>query len=136
YASYEEVTYEAYGPGGAEPGVAGGVAAALLGGDRDLADQLGEQRAAPLVGDGFLPLDLLPLAVASHSSNLQRSPIRVEHAFDPHPAPVEVQIDEAGRPVAVLQDDQLGRPVHPVSRVVHLLPVEPEHHVGMLLDRA
>src|SRR3989449_10407576 len=52
--------------GGAEPGVAGGVAAALLGGDRDLADQLGEQRAAPLVGDGFLPLDLLPFAMTSH----------------------------------------------------------------------
>src|SRR5207253_2636540 len=52
--------------GGAEPGVAGGVAAVLLGGDRDLADQLGEQRAAPLVGDGFLPLDLLPFAMTSH----------------------------------------------------------------------
>src|SRR5256885_3857054 len=52
----------------AEPGVAGGVAAALLGGDRDLADQLGEQRAAPLVGDGFLPLDLLPFAMTSHGS--------------------------------------------------------------------
>src|SRR5437870_4877108 len=59
-------------------------------------------------------------------SKLQRSPIRVEHVFEPHPAPVEVQIDEAGWPVAVLQDDQLGRPVHPVPRVVHLLPVQPE----------
>src|SRR5207247_3919909 len=52
--------------GGAEPGVDGGVATAMLGGDRDLAAQLGDECAAPLVGDGFLPLDLLPLAVASH----------------------------------------------------------------------
>src|SRR5256885_10045470 len=59
--------------GGAEPGVAPGIAAALLGGDRDFADQLSEQRAAPLVGDGLLPLDLLPFAVRSeeHTSELQ-----------------------------------------------------------------
>src|SRR5207253_10539689 len=31
--------------GGAEPGVARRIAAALLGGDRDLADQLGEERS-------------------------------------------------------------------------------------------
>src|SRR5213080_603846 len=51
-------------------------------------------------------------------------------------APVEVQVHEPGRPVAVLEDDELGRPLDPVPRVVHLLPVDSEDHVRVLLDRA
>src|SRR6266496_4712763 len=69
-------------------------------------------------------------------NNLRVSPVRVQHILEPHPAPVEVQIHEPRRPVAVLQDDQLGRPVHSVPWVVHLFPVDPEHHVGVLLDGA
>src|ERR1044071_9181894 len=49
--------------------------------------------------------------------NLQLSPVRVEHVLEPHPAPVEVQVDEPGRPVAVLEDDQLGRSLDAVPRV-------------------
>src|SRR6266496_3000738 len=51
-------------------------------------------------------------------NNLRVSPVRVQHILEPHPAPVEVQIHEPRRPVAVLQDDQLGRPVHSVPWVV------------------
>src|SRR3989441_5145619 len=69
-------------------------------------------------------------------SKLQRSPVRVEHVLEPHPAPIEIQIHEPRRSVAVLENDQLGCPVHSVSRVVHLFPVDPEHHVGVLLDGA
>src|SRR6266496_4069721 len=57
--------------GGAEAGVAGRVAAPLLRGDRDLADDFGEGGAALLIGDGLLPLDLLPFAMARHGNNLQ-----------------------------------------------------------------
>src|SRR5439155_339495 len=77
--------------GGAEPRVAAGVAAALLGGDCDLADQLGEERSPARVGDGLLPLDLLPFAMTSHGSNLPLSPIGVEHILEPHPPAVEVE---------------------------------------------
>src|SRR5205809_574730 len=81
-------------------------AAPLLGGDGDLTDELGEQRAAPRVGDGLLPLDLLPLTVAGHDGNLPRSAIRVEHVLESHPAPVKIQVNESCRPVPVLQYDQ------------------------------
>src|SRR5512147_2410800 len=56
--------------GGAEARVAAGVAAARLGGDGDLADDLGPGRGAAGVGDGLLALDLLPLAVAGHGQLL------------------------------------------------------------------
>src|SRR5436309_2332989 len=48
---------------------AGGAAripAALLGGDRDFANQTRKHRTALLIGDRLLPLDLLPLTVTSH----------------------------------------------------------------------
>src|SRR5206468_10797118 len=60
--------------GGAEAGIAGGVAAALLGGDGDLADHLGEGGAALLVRDGLLPLDLFPLAMAGHALEVRLDP--------------------------------------------------------------
>src|SRR5207244_2726665 len=40
------------------------------------------------------------------------STIRVEHILEPHPAAIEVQIHEARRPIAILQDDELGRSLH------------------------
>src|SRR5439155_14172211 len=50
----------------AQPEVHLRVGPALLGGDRDLARQLGEQRTASNVGDALLPLDLRPLGMAGH----------------------------------------------------------------------
>jgi len=50
----------------AQARVAPGVAAPLLGGERDFTDELGERGAPLLVGDRLLPLDLLPLTVTSH----------------------------------------------------------------------
>src|SRR5438552_3054312 len=123
--------------GGAETRIPGGVAAALPRGDGDFPDQLGEGGAASGVGDGLLPLYLLPFAVAGHTNpNLQRSPVRVEHVFDPHPAPVEVQVHEPRRAVAVLGDQQLGRPLDAAAGVVHLLPEDREHDVGVLFHGA
>src|SRR3989475_8119455 len=85
----------------------------------------------------LLPLYLLPFAVAGHvNSNLQLSPIRVEHVFDPHPAPVEVEVHEPRWAVAVLGDQELGRPFDAAAGVVHLLPEDREHDVGVLLHRA
>src|SRR5262249_17978386 len=55
----------------AQPRVARGIAAARLGGDRDFPDEPREQRAPLGVGDGFLPFDLLPLAV----TGLTRTPL-------------------------------------------------------------
>ena len=60
----------------AEARVAVRVTAALLGGDRDLADELREMRAALRVGRGFVVLDLLPLAVAGHGPNIDRPQFR------------------------------------------------------------
>src|SRR5205814_5940536 len=53
--------------GGAQPGVAIRVAATLLRGDRDFADQLREQRTALRVSRGLVVLDLLPFAMACHT---------------------------------------------------------------------
>src|SRR5207244_4097136 len=64
------------------------------------------------------------------------STIRVEHILEPHPAAIEVQIHEARRPIAILQDDELGRSLHAVAGIVHLLAVNAEDHVGVLLDGA
>src|SRR5262249_12506146 len=50
----------------AEVGV--GVTAALLGGDRNLARQLGEDRSALLVRGALLPLYLRPFGVAGHQT--------------------------------------------------------------------
>ena len=57
--------------GGAEPGVPGGVAAALARGDGDLADDFGERGTAFGVGHRFFSFDLLPLTVAGHGAPLQ-----------------------------------------------------------------
>src|SRR5690348_5270545 len=59
-------------------------------------------------------------------------PVRVEHILEPHPTAIEVEIHESGRSVAVLQDDQLSRAFHAISRVVHVLAIDAEHHVGVL----
>jgi hypothetical protein len=53
--------------------IAVGVAAARLGGDGDLADELGPGGGAAAVGDRLLPLDLLPFTMAGHDA-----PLRVE----------------------------------------------------------
>jgi hypothetical protein len=50
----------------AQSRVAVGITAALLGGDRDLADHPGEDGAALGVGNRLLPLDLLPFTMTSH----------------------------------------------------------------------
>src|SRR5438132_6200049 len=68
-------------------------------------------------------------------NNLRVSPVRVQHILEPHPAPVEVQIHEAGRSVAVLEHDQFRGAVHAVAGIVHLLAVQPEHQIRVLLDR-
>src|SRR2546428_10736133 len=47
--------------------VVAGVAAALLRGDRDFANQTREHGSALLIGDRLLPFDLFPLAVTSHN---------------------------------------------------------------------
>ena len=49
---------------------------------------------------------------------------------------VEVQVHEPGRAVPVLRDDQLGGAFHALARAVHLLPINHQHHIGILLDRA
>jgi hypothetical protein len=50
----------------AQPRISGGVAAAQLRGHRDLANELGELRAALGVGGRLVMLDLFPLAVTGH----------------------------------------------------------------------
>src|SRR5207302_11337500 len=105
---------------GAQARIAAGIAAAGLGRDRDFANQAREDGAALLIGDCFLPFDLLPLTVTSHTpSTLQlTSSVRVEHILEPHPASIKIQIHETGWTVPVLGDDQLGGPVHAAARVV------------------
>src|ERR1051325_9234798 len=83
----------------------------------------------------FFRLICFHLLGPAMAPNLQRSPIRVEHVFEPHPAPVEVQVHEAGRAVAVLEHDQFRGAVYPVARIVHLFPIQSEHQIRMLLDR-
>src|SRR5437879_13804145 len=56
----------------------------------------------------FFRLICFHLLWPAMAPNLQRSPIRVEHVLEPHPAPVEIQVHEARRPVAVLEHGQLG----------------------------
>src|SRR6266567_229421 len=83
----------------------------------------------------FFRLICFHLLWPAMAPNLQRSPIRVEHVLEPHPAPVEVQVHEAGRAVAVLEHDQFRGAVYPVARIVHLFAVQPEHEIRVLLDR-
>src|SRR4029078_2395595 len=52
----------------AQSRVPGGIAATHLGGHRDLANQLGEERTTLGVGRRLVVLDLLPFTVASHAS--------------------------------------------------------------------
>src|SRR2546428_5882468 len=94
--------------------IVAGVAAALLRGDRDFANQTREHGSALLIGDRLLPLDLFPLTVTSHTpSALQLiSSVRVEHILEAHPATIEIEIRESRGTVAVLGDDQLGRAIH------------------------
>ena len=49
---------------------------------------------------------------------------------------MEVQVHEPGRPTAVLGHDQFSGSLHAVSRPIHLLPVDRQHHVGVLLERS
>src|SRR6267378_2245353 len=53
--------------GGAQAGVAARIPAALLGSDRDFANQTREYGTTPLIGDRLLSLDLFPLIVTSHT---------------------------------------------------------------------
>src|ERR687894_75803 len=55
--------------------------------------------------------------------------VRVEHVFETHPLLVEIEVDVARRPVPVLQREELGGPLGAL-RLVHLLAVQSEHHVG------
>src|SRR5687768_3420147 len=52
---------------GAKTRITGGIASAELGRHRDLANELGEMRAPFRICGRFVMLDLLPLAVTSHS---------------------------------------------------------------------
>src|SRR2546430_17188427 len=53
----------------------------------------------------------------------QGSTVGIEHVLEPHPAPIEVEIHEPRRPVAVLQDQQLSGTLHAVARTVHLFAI-------------
>src|SRR5688572_4869607 len=50
--------------------------------------------------------------------------------------PVELELDRAGRSVALLGDDQLGEPVVLFLRVVDLVAVDERNQIRVLLDRA
>src|SRR5882672_12331436 len=60
----------------------------------------------------------------------------IQQVLESQPAPVEVEIHKSGRPSPVLGDDQFGRALHPVAGAVHLLPIETEDDVRVLLERA
>src|SRR3972149_10376323 len=52
------------------------------------------------------------------------SAIGIKHVLEPHPAPVEIEVDESRWPGAILENEQLGRAVHAEPRIVHLLAVD------------
>src|ERR1041384_2735420 len=66
-------------------------------------------KAAPRLASvtAFLRLICFHLLWPAMAPNLQRSPIRVEHVFEPHPAPVEVQVHADGRGGAGVAEEQL-----------------------------
>src|SRR5581483_12419626 len=74
--------------------------------------------------------------VAAKHSILSPGSLAVQQILEPEPAPVEVEVGEPGRAVPVLEHDELRRALDAVPRPVHLLPIEPEHQVGVLLHRA
>ena len=60
----------------------------------------------------------------------------IEHVFEPQPLLVEVQVHVAGTAIAILEHHQLGRALDASAGVVHLLAVNAEHDVCVLLDGA
>src|SRR5687767_4226124 len=62
--------------------------------------------------------------------------VGVEHVLEPHPLLVEVEIHVPGRTISILVHLQLGRAFDAERRFVHLFPIEAQHHIGVLLERA
>src|SRR6266487_3595730 len=73
---------------------------------------------------------------------LRRGGIARGVVVEPRVFLLEMQLDRAGRTVALLPDDDFGDSFNALvalrvhRAVVELLPVDETHHVGVLLDRA